>query len=94
MEGINLKEGKVFLDFHAEWCGPCRAMESMVDEFSEIAEDKGILVIKIDVDTQSELANEYSIRSIPCFMYLEGGEIVKKGLGTKTIQQLKEMCNL
>jgi len=94
MEDINVNEGKVFLDFYAEWCGPCRAMEPMIDEFKEIAEQRGVTVVKVNVDKNSELASEHGIRSIPCFIYLEDGEFVKKGLGTKTLEQLREMCNI
>ena len=94
MKDTNIKKGKVFLDFYADWCGPCRTMEPMVDEFKEIAKSENIDVIKIDVDRNSELAREYSIRSIPCFIYLEDGQVIKKGLGTKTLNQLKEICNI
>ena len=92
---INYKEGRVLLDFHAAWCGPCRAMEPMVEQFAEEAADY-VKLIKVDVDAQesAEVASVFGIRSIPCFIYLEDGEQITKGIGTKTLEQLKEMCGL
>ena len=92
---INYKEGRVLLDFHAAWCGPCRAMKPMIEQFAEETADQ-VKLIKVDVDAQesAEIASEFQIRSIPCFIYLEDGKIIQKGIGTKNLQQLKEMCGL
>ena len=59
-----LDSGKtVLLDFYAEWCGPCKMVSPIVDQISE--ENPDIIVGKIDVDDQQEIAEKYGIMSIP-----------------------------
>ena len=91
---INYKEGRVLLDFYAGWCGPCRAMEPMVQQFIEEVDQVKLVKVDVDVNSNVEITSEFEVRSIPCFIYLEDGELIKKGIGTKNLQQLKEMCGL
>lgn len=86
------KEGRFLLDFYADWCGPCRIMKPVIEEYDEQIDE--VKVQQVDVDQESELAQAFSVRNIPFFVYIEDGEIVAKGLGIKTITQLKEMTNV
>jgi len=86
---MDIKKGKVFVDFYADWCGPCKMMAPIVDELAETLDD--VKVIKINVDNEPDLALEYSVRNIPCFLYLEDGEVISKAIGTKRIEDLKSM---
>ena len=62
----------VFVDFFAEWCGPCKMTEPIVNELSD--EIKDMVFVKIDVDQDQDLASEYSVFSIPTFMIFKKGQ--------------------
>ena len=75
-----LDSGKtVLLDFYAEWCGACKMVSPIVDQISE--ENPDIIVGKIDVDDQQEIAEKYGIMSIPTLVVLKNGEVANKGTG-------------
>lgn len=70
---------KVLVDFNAEWCGPCKILKPIVDE---IAESNGnVKVVSINIDDADELAEEYSVFSIPCLVVIEKGKEVKRNVG-------------
>tara|TARA_Y100000593_G_scaffold41250_1_gene79211 strand:- start:201 stop:467 length:267 start_codon:yes stop_codon:yes gene_type:complete len=83
------EEGKVLLDFYADWCGPCRAMNPTLSQFQGAS---NIELIKVNVDENRELAQQYGVRGIPCFVYLENGITKGTAVGMQTLQQLKELC--
>ena len=66
---------KVLLDFWATWCGPCRMIAPFVEEIA--AENEELVVGKIDVDEERELAIQFGITSIPTLVVMENGQ--KKG---------------
>ena len=71
----------VLLDFYADWCGPCRMVGPIIDEIAQ--ENPDILVGKINVDEQQELASLFSVMSIPTLVVMRNGEIVAKSMGAK-----------
>ncbi len=69
----------VLLDFWASWCGPCRMLSPIIDEVSEERGD--ILVGKINVDEQPELAQQYGVMSIPTVLVFQNGQVKSKSVG-------------
>jgi len=79
----------VLLDFYADWCGPCRMVSPIVDEIAEERED--IVVGKINVDEEADLANAFSIFSIPTLIVLKNGEVVEQAAGARPKEQILAM---
>ena len=71
----------VLIDFWASWCGPCRMVSPVVDEIA--AERPDILVGKVNVDEEPELASAFNISSIPTLVVMRGGEIVNRATGAR-----------
>ncbi len=73
------KKGIVFVDFFAEWCGPCKMTGPIIEQLSE--EKKDISFLKVNVDENNELASQYSIFSIPTFVIFKDGQVVSQFSG-------------
>ena len=81
----------VVLDFYANWCGPCRMLAQVLEE---VAEGNPNLVIgKINVDEEGELAQAFSIRSIPQLYISKNGKIVKNISGYVASNVILEALN-
>lgn len=79
----------VLLDFYADWCGPCRMVGPIIDEIAE--ENPQLVVGKINVDEQQELAAQFSVMSIPTLVVMKNGEVVTKSMGAKPKDQILAM---
>jgi thioredoxin 1 len=86
-----LKSGKVLIDFWAEWCGPCRITKPRIENLGNETED--LKVYFCNVDSDSEMASAFGIRSIPTLVYLEDGEVKNRSVGVLSDQQLAELIN-
>jgi len=82
----------VFVDFWAEWCGPCRAVSSVVEELSSEYGDK-VNFVKINVDENGKLAQKYNVFSIPTLAIFKNGEIVSQKMGAATKESFKTMID-
>lgn len=81
----------VLLDFYADWCGPCRMVGPIIEEIAE--ENPQYLVGKINVDEQQELAQQFSVMSIPTLVVLRNGEVVSKSMGARPKAQILSLLD-
>ena len=79
----------VLLDFYADWCGPCRMVAPIVEEIA--AEHPEYAVGKVNVDDESELAQQFGVMSIPMLAVLVDGEVVAKSVGAPPKEEILAM---
>lgn len=89
-EEVSKSELPVLLDFWASWCGPCRMVSPIVDEVANELEGKA-KVGKINVDEEQELAQAFSIMSIPTLVVIKNGKLVNQLVGVRSKQEIIEM---
>jgi thioredoxin 1 len=69
----------VLVDFWAEWCGPCRMVAPVLDELADSHEN--VVIGKLNVDENQELAFQYQVQSIPTFVLFQDGEVKDRMMG-------------
>lgn len=79
----------VLLDFWATWCGPCRMLSPIIEEIA--AEREDIIVAKINVDDEMELAKSFRIVSIPTVIVMKNGEKVATSVGYKPKEDILKL---
>ena len=79
----------VLLDFWATWCGPCRMIAPTVEAVAE--ENPDVLVGKVNVDEEPELARAFGITSIPTLVVMKDGKTVRQAVGVQTKEQILKL---
>lgn len=85
-EVLELKEGAILVDFWAPWCGPCRMQGPVVEKLAEA----GYNVAKVNIDEESELAEQYRVMTIPTLMVFKDGAVKEQMVGVQSYQTLEQ----
>ena len=79
----------VLVDFYADWCGPCKMLAPLVEQFAQ--ENPQVKVCKINVDDQADLAMDYDVRSIPTLVVFKDGKEANRSVGLISKSQLQNL---
>lgn len=75
-----VKSGTSFVDFWAEWCGPCKMAAPVIEELSEEYKEK-LTVAKVDVDAEPDLSGKFGVMSIPTVILFKDGKEIGRQVG-------------
>ena len=73
----------VLVDFHAEWCGPCKGMAAALEIVAKEMKGK-VKIAKVDVDQNPEITQKYQIQAMPTLMIFKGGQVAAQRVGALT----------
>ena len=86
------KERFVLVDFWAAWCAPCKMLAPIIDKVADEYDGK-LVVGKVNIDEQQELAMRYGIQSIPTVILFKDGKIAAKEVGVKPLKSFTSLLD-
>ena len=81
------------VDFFATWCGPCKMMHPVLEQLKEEMGDS-LRIIKIDIDKNEALMEQYRIQSVPTLMLFRKGDALWRQSGAMSLSDLKKVVNI
>lgn len=84
-----IKDPVVLVDFFATWCGPCKMLAPVLENYEKTHEE--VKIIKVDVDQHPNLAQEYTIMSVPTLLVFKNGNLEKKESGFKNSNEIEQL---
>ncbi len=82
----------VLVDFYADWCGPCKAMEPVVKEVARSLDGRA-RVVKVNIDKMQQIAGTYNVQAVPTFMIFKKGKILWRHPGMADKKTLLDIIN-
>jgi thioredoxin 1 len=79
----------VLVDFYAEWCGPCKRLTPLLEEFAQ--EHPDVRVVKVNVDDNPELTQRYGVNAMPTLLVIRNGQVATKSVGGVPKSKLAEL---
>ena len=87
-----IKKGIVLVDFHANWCGPCRTLAPVLEQVAKDVHGKAVIG-KIDIDNEQRTAAQFQITSVPTMILFKEGKEVGRLIGLRSADAVKEFIN-
>ncbi len=84
-----IKHGVTLVDFHANWCGPCRTLAPVLEQVAKDVSGKAVIG-KIDIDNEQKTAAQFQITSVPTMILFKNGKEVGRLVGLRTADAVKE----
>lgn len=91
-EFITMSDYPVLIDFYAPWCGPCIRMRPIIIKIAEEYSDE-LRVGVVNIDTELELTDKYSVMSVPTLIVFKDGQVTAKGVGARNEEQIMQLIN-
>lgn len=87
-----IKKGVTLVDFHANWCGPCRTLAPVLEQVAKDLNGKAVIG-KIDIDNEQKTAAHFQITSVPTMILFKNGKEVGRLVGLRSVDAVKEFIN-
>ena len=84
-----IKEGVTLVDFHANWCGPCRMLAPVLEQVAKEVKGKA-QISRIDIDTEQKTASHFQITSVPTLILFKNGKEVNRLIGLRNAEAVKD----
>ena len=85
-----IKHGLTLVDFHANWCGPCRMLAPVLEQVAKDMQGKATIG-KVDIDTEQQTATHFQITSVPTMILFKNGKEVARLIGLKNADAIKDL---
>ena len=84
-----ISKGTTVVDFHAEWCGPCRMLAPVLEQVANEVKGKAVIA-KVDIDSEQKTASQFQITSVPTLILFKDGKEVNRLIGLRNAEAVKE----
>jgi len=85
-----VQQGITLVDFHANWCGPCRMLTPVLEEVAKDVKGKAVIA-KVDIDSEQKTAAQFQITSVPTMILFKDGKEVNRLIGLRNADAIKSM---
>ncbi len=86
--------GRVLVDFYADWCGPCKTQDKVLQRVARRISDDRATIVKVNVDEHPQLAQQFRVSAIPTLVLFEDGEVIDRMTGVADQKQIISMLKL
>ena len=87
-----IKHGVTLVDFHANWCGPCRMLAPVLEQVAKEIKGKATIA-KIDIDSEQKTASNFQITSVPTLILFKDGKEVNRLIGLRNAEAIKDFVS-